>query len=633
MNVLFSFKQLRTLLAMLAMMIFSFPDAVADAPSLIIKDLGEGHCLVQINTNQRYLLLPVEEVMPDVRVSMIVNNKEVKAADVRLAVNRVDYFVPLDLSGYTGKNVLLKFKLGSNDPVRGKLSAVCCKEMKLADTFDTGNREKFRPTYHFSPLYGWMNDPNGMVYKDGEYHLFYQYNPYGSKWGNMSWGHAISKDLVNWQHLPVAIAPDALGTIFSGSAVVDTDNTAGFGAGAIIAIYTQNSDRQVQSIAYSTDNGRTFTKYENNPVLTSEARDFRDPKVFWYAPEKKWVMIVSADKEMRFYSSQDLKDWTYMSAFGEGYGVQPSQFECPDMVELPVNGDVNNKKWALIVNINPGCLFGGSATQYFVGDFNGKEFICDTKPEEVKWMDWGKDHYATVCFSNTGDRVIAMPWMSNWQYANIVPTQQFRSANALPRELSMYSEGKNVYLAVNPIKELDAIRKETKEIDNFAVQPDKEVEMNTLFENNDGAFEIDMKVSVDGSGVAGFKLMNSKGEYVDIYLEQTTGKLVMDRVHSGIVDFGKNSIPHEKEAHDNRIANSINYVDDFALATWGPLSADKEHSLRIYVDKCSVEIFLDGGKVAMTNLVFPNEPYNSLHFYSKDGSYRVDSLKLYKLAL
>ena len=201
MNVLFSFKQLRTLLAMLAMMIFSFPDAVADAPSLIIKDLGEGHCLVQINTNQRYLLLPVEEVMPDVRVSMIVNNKEVKAADVRLAVNRVDYFVPLDLSGYTGKNVLLKFKLGSNDPVRGKLSAVCCKEMKLADTFDTGNREKFRPTYHFSPLYGWMNDPNGMVYKDGEYHLFYQYNPYGSKWGNMSWGHAISKDLVNWEYL------------------------------------------------------------------------------------------------------------------------------------------------------------------------------------------------------------------------------------------------------------------------------------------------------------------------------------------------------------------------------------------------------------------------------------------------
>ena len=261
MNVLFSFKQVQTFLTILVMMIFSFLDASADTSSLLIKDLGEGHCLVQINTNQRYLLLPVEEVMPDVRVSMIVNNKEVNVADVRLAVNRVDYFVPLDLSAYAGKNILLKFKLGSNDPIRGKLSAICCKEMKLSDTFDTGNREKFRPTYHFSPLYGWMNDPNGMVYKDGEYHLFYQYNPYGSKWGNMSWGHAISQDLVNWKHLPVAIAPDALGTIFSGSAVVDFDNTAGFGAGAIIAIYTQNSDRQVQSIAYSTDNGRTFTKY------------------------------------------------------------------------------------------------------------------------------------------------------------------------------------------------------------------------------------------------------------------------------------------------------------------------------------------------------------------------------------
>ena len=188
MNVLFSFKQVQTFLTILVMMIFSFLDASADTSSLLIKDLGEGHCLVQINTNQRYLLLPVEEVMPDVRVSMIVNNKEVNVADVRLAVNRVDYFVPLDLSAYAGKNILLKFKLGSNDPIRGKLSAVCCKEMKLSDTFDTGNREKFRPTYHFSPLYGWMNDPNGMVYKDGEYHLFYQYNPYGSMWGNMHWG-------------------------------------------------------------------------------------------------------------------------------------------------------------------------------------------------------------------------------------------------------------------------------------------------------------------------------------------------------------------------------------------------------------------------------------------------------------
>lgn len=594
-----------------------------------LEQQGDTLTLVRITQPAKYLLLPVEERSAENQVCLITGNPADTEMDVRLAKEKTDYFVPFELPA-GAKETVIRIRKAPKD-------ALCWKEMKLSDTFDTGNRDQFRPLYHHSPLYGWMNDANGLVYKDGEYHLYFQYNPYGSVWGNMHWGHSVSRDLVHWEHLPAALARDTMGHIFSGSSVVDVDNTAGYGAGEIVSFYTSASDKngQIQCMAHSSDNGRTFTKYEKNPVLTpfDGLKDFRDPKVFWYAPEKKWVMIVSADKEMRFYSSQDLKDWTYMSAFGEGYGVQPSQFECPDMVELPVNGDVNNKKWALIVNINPGCLFGGSATQYFVGDFNGKEFICDTKPEEVKWMDWGKDHYATVCFSNTGDRVIAMPWMSNWQYANIVPTQQFRSANALPRELSMYSEGKNVYLAVNPIKELDAIRKETKEIDNFAVQPDKEVEMNTLFENNDGAFEIDMKVSVDGSGVAGFKLMNSKGEYVDIYLEQTTGKLVMDRVHSGIVDFGKNSIPHEKEAHDNRIANSINYVDDFALATWGPLSADKEHSLRIYVDKCSVEIFLDGGKVAMTNLVFPNEPYNSLHFYSKDGSYRVDSLKLYKLAL
>ena len=248
-------------------------------------------------------------------------------------------------------------------------------------------------------------------------------------------------------------------------------------------------------------------------------------------------------------------------------------------------------------------------------------------------MDWGKDHYATVCFSNTGDRVIAVPWMSNWQYANIIPTQQYRSANALPRELTMYSEGKEVYMAVNPVRELESLRKETREIPAFTVEANKAVSIDTLFAGNDGAFEINMNVATGKSSIAGFQLVNGIGEYVDIYLDLNAKKLVMDRVHSGIVDFGKNSVPHEKEAHDNRIANSINYVDDFALATWGPLSPAQEHTLRIFVDKCSVEVFLDGGKVAMTNLVFPNEPYNCLNFYSKDGSCRVNSLNIYKLAL
>ena len=613
MNVLYSFKQVQTFLTILVMMIFSFLDASADTSSLLIKDLGEGHCLVQINTNQRYLLLPVEEVMPDVRVSMIVNNKEVNVADVRLAVNRVDYFVPLDLSAYAGKNILLKFKLGSNDPIRGKLSAVCCKEMKLSDTFDTGNREKFRPTYHFSPLYGWMNDPNGMVYKDGEYHLFYQYNPYGSKWGNMSWGHAISQDLVNWKHLPVAIAPDALGTIFSGSAVVDFDNTAGFGAGAIIAIYTQNSDRQVQSIAYSTDNGRTFTKYENNPVLTSEARDFRDPKVFWYESTKRWIMVLAVGQEMQIFSSPNLKDWTFESRFGEGQGAHGGVWECPDLFELPVEG-TNDKKWVLLCNLNPGGPFGGSATQYFVGSFNGKEFVNES-PSKTKWMDWGKDHYATVTWSDAPDnRRIAIAWMSNWQYANDVPTSQYRSPNSVPRDLSLFTVDGETYLQSAPSPELLALRDASKKR-SFKVNGTRTIK--EMIPSNDGAYEIELTIENQHADVIGFRLYNDKGEEVDMQYDMKEKKFSMDRRKSGEVSFNEN----------------------FPMLTWTAIEQGRNEEqggkealkLRLFVDKSSVEAFGDGGRFVMTNQVFPSEPYNHIDFYSKGGAYKVDSFVVYKL--
>ena len=606
MNVLFSFKQVQTFLTILVMMIFSFSDASADTSSLLIKDLGEGHCLVHINTNQRYLLLPVEEVMPDVRVSMIVNNKEVNVADVRLAVNRVDYFVPLDLSDYAGKNILLKFKLGSNDPIRGKLSAVCCKEMKLSDTFDTGNREKFRPTYHFSPLYGWMNDPNGMVYKDGEYHLFYQHNPYGSKWGNMNWGHAISKDLINWEHRPDAITPDALGTIFSGSAVVDTDNTAGFGAGAIVAIYTQNSDRQVQSIAYSTDNGRSFTKYENNPVLTSDARDFRDPKVFWHKETQRWIMLLAVGQEMQIFSSSNLKDWAFESSFGEGQGAHGGVWECPDLFELPVDG-TNEKKWVLLCNLNPGGPFGGSATQYFVGTFNGKEFVNES-PSKTKWMDWGKDHYATVTWSDAPDnRRIAIAWMSNWQYANDVPTFQYRSPNSVPRDLSLFTVDGETYLQSAPSPELLKLRDISKKR-SFKVNGTRTIK--DMIAGNEGAYEIELTIENQHADVIGFRLYNDKGEEVDMQYDMKEKKFSMDRRKSGEVGFNEN----------------------FPMLTWTTIESGKDElKLRLFVDKSSVEAFGDGGRFVMTNQVFPSEPYTHIDFYSKGGAYKVDSFVIYKL--
>ena len=594
---------------------------------LTLEQKSDSLTVIHITNPTNYILLPIEEEAAESQVLLDTGEATDTDMDIRLAQTQVDYFVPFALpTGVKTATVCVRNK--SKD-------TLCWKEIKLSDTFDTANTEKFRPVYHHTPLYGWMNDANGLVYKDGEYHLYFQYNPYGSKWGNMHWGHSVSKDLVHWEHLAPAIARDTLGHIFSGSSIVDQENVAGYGAGNILAFYTSASDKngQIQCLAFSKDNGRTFTKYEKNPILcpADGLRDFRDPKVFRYEPEDKWVMIVSADKEMRFYDSKNLKDWNYMSNFGEGYGVQPCQFECPDMVELPVDGDLNRKKWALIVNVNPGCYFGGSATQYFTGDFDGKKFSCDSQPNVTKWLDWGKDHYATVCFSNTGERTIAVPWMSNWQYCNIVPTKQFRSANALPRELSLYTQDGEIYLSAVPVPEIKTLRKEKKEIPAFTVANDYHID--SLLADNDGAYELALEITVGEAEIMGFSLFNDKGEKVDIYFNLPEKRLVMDRTKSGIVDFGKKSVSHEIEVHDRRKTTSINYIDDFALATWAPIKKENKYTLDVFVDKCSVEIFLNGGKVAMTNLIFPSEPYNRMCFYSKGGSFQVDSFNAYRLGL
>ena len=594
---------------------------------LTLEQKSDSLTVIHITNPTNYILLPIEEEAAESQILLDTGEAADTDMDIRLAQTQVDYFVPFALpTGVKTATVCVRNK--SKD-------ALCWKEIKLSDTFDTANSEKFRPVYHHTPLYGWMNDANGLVYKDGEYHLYFQYNPYGSKWGNMHWGHSVSKDLVHWEHLAPAIARDTLGHIFSGSSIVDQENVAGYGAGNILAFYTSASDKngQIQCLAFSKDNGRTFTKYEKNPILcpADGLRDFRDPKVFRYEPEDKWVMIVSADKEMRFYDSKNLKDWNYMSSFGEGYGVQPCQFECPDMVELPVDGDLNRKKWALIVNVNPGCYFGGSATQYFTGDFDGKKFSCDSQPNVTKWLDWGKDHYATVCFSNAGERTIAVPWMSNWQYCNIVPTKQFRSANALPRELSLYTQDGEIYLSAVPVPEIKTLRKEKKEIPAFTVANDYHID--SLLADNDGAYELALEITVGEAEIMGFNLFNDKGEKVDIYFNLPEKRLVMDRTKSGIVDFGKKSVSHEIEVHDRRKTTSINYIDDFALATWAPIKKENKYTLDVFVDKCSVEIFLNGGKVAMTNLIFPSEPYNRMCFYSKGGSFQVDSFNAYRLGL
>ena len=598
---------------------------------LRLEHPGDSLTIVHVTAPAKYLILPIQESAAEGQVKLDTGSPADTPMDIRLATDSVEYYVPFRLP-QDGSEFTVSISRVASD-------AICWDSIRTADSFDTTNREYFRPIYHHTPLYGWMNDPNGMVYKDGEYHLYFQYNPYGSKWGNMHWGHSVSRDLIHWEHLDPAIARDTLGHIFSGSTVVDHSNSAGYGKDALIALYTSASDKygQIQSMAYSTDNGRTYTKYEHNPVLTpfDGLRDFRDPKVFWYEPMQKWYMIVSADKEMRFYNSSDLKHWDYVSAFGRGYGVQPNQFECPDFIQLPVDGDKSRMKWVMIVNINPGCMFGGSATEYFVGDFDGKTFTCDSKPEVTKWLDYGKDHYAAVCISNTGDRQITIPWMSNWQYANILPTQQYRSANGLPRELSLYTKDGQIYMAANAVKETEALRKDTRTVDNFEVTGTHDID--DLIPGNEGACELEMDITPGTAQTVGFDLHNSKGEKSKIYLDMKAGRIVMDRTESGITDLGEPSEynVHEKETDNHRKLLSVNYRNDFALGTWAPLSlcAGKTYHLNIFVDKCSIEIFVDGGRIAMTNLVFPTEPYNALHFHAEGGSAKVENLKIYKLGL
>ena len=557
------------------------------------------------------MIIPVKESNPEITLTIEKGGETLYVADIRLAKEGdEDYCVPLDLAHFGARKKDVHFS--------GIDAADAWELISLSDTAPEVPAEKYRPLYHHTPPYGWMNDANGLFYKDGLYHLYYQYNPFACVWGNMHWGHSVSKDLVHWEHQPVAIYRDAYGHIFSGSSVVDFDNTAGFGAGAVIAFYTSHNPGrefvQTQCLAYSLDDGQTFTKYEDNPVLVpfDGIKDFRDPKVFWYGPEQKWIMIVSADKEMRFYTSKNLKEWEYMSGWGEGYGVQPRQFECPDF--FPLTTAEGETKWVMIVNVNPGCWFGGSATQYFVGDFDGREFTCDSPKETVKWLDWGKDHYATVTFSNSGDRVIAVPWMSNWQYGTRVPTKYFRSANAIPRQLGLFKDGGEFYVSAYPVEEFSALEKGQRTVDGIIA--DNKGRSVNLFDSNGGAYELEMVVDVPSKGTSGMRLKNAAGECVDLYFDTVSQRFVMDRTQAGIDDFG--------ESRDQ---------NTFAMATWAPLDVKGKHTVKIIYDICSLEVFIDGGKVAMTNLVFPDEPYNVLEFYSNKGRFVVDNLRITTLGL
>lgn len=578
----------------------------ASAQADSVSFLSASHCMMRPTAAGRYLMLPVQDRAELSTVRVIVGGRVEASFEVRLAVDNVDYYVPVDMAPYSGRSPLLDFHVEGSSRLEGGIKDhVCWSRMKYAATPEVQADEKFRPAYHHAPAWGWMNDPNGMFYKDGVWHLYYQWNPYGSLWGNMTWGHSTSTDLVNWKHEPAAVTPDGLGAIFSGSCVVDEDNTAGFGKGAIVAIYTSAGESQTQSVAYSTDGGMTFSKYEGNPVIVSDVPDFRDPHVFRHGPTGRWIMVLAAGQEIRIYSSADLKHWAYESSFGQGYGAHGGVWECPDLFELPVEG-TGERKWVLICNINPGGPSGGSATQYFTGSFDGHRFTCDTDPAVTKWMDYGKDHYATVSFDNApGSRRVVMGWMSNWQYANQVPTVQFRSANTIAREAFLYRSGGVDYLGSRPVAEMDAARGQAA-VSASATLGRRQL-VRRLPAGCAQACEIDMALQPADGATVELSLANAGGERLTVTYDGEAGTLSVDR----------------------RGAGGKAFSELFPAVTTAPLR-DRLTSLRIYLDKSSVEVFANGGRTVLTNLVFPESPYDALTLKS-DRKTRVSGLKVYPL--
>ena len=463
--------------------------------------------------------------------------------------------------------------------------------------------DQYRPKIHFSPKEHWVNDPNGMVYSNGIYHLFFQYYPDSTVWGPMHWGHAVSKDLVHWEELPIALYPDSLGYIFSGSAVVDIHNTSGFGKqgkAPLVAIFTHHdpigeaqgkSDYQNQSLAYSIDNGKTWVKYANNPVIKNPGiKDFRDPKVMWFEKGKKWIMTLAVSNRIMFYSSKNLKDWIKESEFGEDVGAHGGVWECPDLFTLEY---ADKTFWILIVNLNPGGPNKGSATQYFLGEFDGKSFL--PLSTETKWLDYGPDEYAGVIWSNTGKRRIFLGWMSNWLYANVVPTETWRNAMTIPRELKMIKANDTLLIASTPVKELASIKSNPIIIKDVSLS--KKIDISKNIKNL--SFPCIVNLSIDSSKDISIILSNKLDEELIIGFDKIQNKYFIDRTRSG----------------------KTNFQTDFAARHYAPrFTTNPKMDISLLIDISSVELFADDGLTVMTEIFFPSEPYNKVSVQSIDNA-------------
>lgn len=508
------------------------------------------------------------------------------------------------------------------------ITALGCKENKDLKTetpvvsSENFDEEFYRPNFHFTPKSNWMNDPNGMFYLNGTYHLYFQHYPDDNVWGPMHWGHATSKDLISWEEQPIALYPDELGFIFSGSAVVDKDNTSGFGKDGItpvVAIYTYhnmdgekagNNNFQTQGIAYSLDEGMTWTKYSENPVIKNTGiKDFRDPKVIWDSQTGKWIMSLAAGNKIMFYSSGNLKDWVFESSFGEDKGEHGGVWECPDLFPIKVEG-TDEEKWILLVSINPSGPNGGSATQYFIGNFNGQKFTLDEdfsnqlEIEKAVWLDYGRDNYAGVTWSNIPEndgRRIFIGWMSNWDYARDVPTYKWRSTMTIPRTLKLKKQNNDYYIESFPIIELNNSVENKVEKESIII----EEEQHLLNDNELSLSKTRLSFVLNRlkNFTYNIKFYNTKGDTLTIGIDNTDKKFFIDRRQSGKVNFSEKFAPK---------LSTVNYPMHF-----------KEIAIDIILDKTSIEVFYNNGEFVMTELFFPNAPFEDFSIVSKDEGFSI----------
>lgn len=504
------------------------------------------------------------------------------------------------------------------------------KEERLALAALQGYHEKHRPQFHFSPPSHWMNDPNGLVYFEGEYHFFYQYFPDDIVWGPMHWGHAVSRDLIHWEHLPIALYPDDLGYIFSGSAVVDWDNTSGFGENGrppLVAFFTyhdmdaqkaEKTNYQSQAIAYSNDNGRTWTKYIGNPVIANPGniRDFRDPKVFFHGESGRWIMAIAVHDHTQFWSSTDLKNWHFESGFGKNYGAHGGDWECPDLI--PLKTSEGHEKWVLIQNINPGGLQGGSGTQYFIGDFDGKTFTLDPDfAREVPlgtgiWLDGGKDNYAGVTFSDVPNgRRILMGWMSNWEYAQKVPTEKWRSAATLPVALFLEKTASSYRLRLQPVEELQVLRQKNYVFGNIDVKTKAQIGAEAGFSPTPSELLLEIRLPEMASGTCGIELSNKKKEKFTLGFDLKKNAFFIDRKASGDSSF-----------HENFGAQRIEYPR---------FSSSKQLKMHVFIDVASIELFADDGLTTMTQIFFPSEPFSRLEVFAEKCTIQIEQGQFFQI--